>query len=487
MNAIRILTFIIISTIIPQLIFGQFPLTYNIETNIISGNGNYTPFYLMNNQHGQVSFNPNNGYLRAGIHKDIDINQRFSYGFGLDIIGAYNNDSPIYLQQIYGNLKYRCLGLSIGTKETGNLIQNDQLSSGSMIWSGNSRPIPQISIGIPRFVNIPLTNEWVQIKGEISYGAFFEKKYQDKHRHDNSMYTNKLLYHRKYLMLKFEKDKPFYGIIGIDMAAQFGGTTYNYPGEPIIKFRSDLKAFLQVFIPMSGGANDPGIDQVNIVGNHLGSYLMEFGYKQKDWRSKIYYEHFCDDHSGMIFKNKFDGLWGLEFSTHHQWPITGFVFEVMNSTNQSGPFLWDKTDEIPIQVSGGDYYYGHVCYNGWTHQGHTIGNPFITSPGYNTDGYLGFKSSRVRAFHVGFNGYVIPELKYRVLAGHQRGWGTPFVPFTHIAHEFSTLIDFDYQPKKLKGWNFNLAGAFDKGTLFGDNWGIQIGIRKEGILFQKKQ
>ncbi|WP_055097738.1 capsule assembly Wzi family protein [Gabonia massiliensis] len=486
MTKIKIVIYIFF-LLISQIVSAQFALQYNIETNIITGNGKYTPFYLMNNRQGKISFKPNNGYLQALIHRDIDTNKRFSYGFGLNIIGAYNNGSPIYLQQLYGDIKYRCLGLSIGAKETGNLIQNDQLSSGSMIWSGNSRPIPQVSIGIPNFVEIPHTNGWMQIKGEIAYGIFVDNKYQIKNKAEGMQYSKNVLFHRKYLLIKIDnKNKPFFGSIGIDMAAQFGGTEWDTYGRKI-QFSSNLKSFIHIFIPMAGGDNTPDIDQVNIEGNHLGSYLMEFGYKQKDWKSKIYYEHFFEDHSGMIFKNKLDGLWGLEFSTQHQWPITGFVFEVMNSTNQSGPFLWDKTDEIPIQVSGGDYYYGHACYNGWTHQGHTIGNPFITSPGYNTDGYLGFKSSRVRAFHVGFNGYVIPELKYRVLAGHQRGWGTPFVPFTHIAHEFSTLIDFDYQPKKLKGWNFNLAGAFDKGSLFGNNWGIQIGIRKEGILFQKKQ
>ena len=478
---------ILFLSIIPQIILAQFSLNYNVETNVVAGSGEYAPFCLMNNRHGQVSFRPNNGYLRAGIHKDIDTGKRFSYAFGVDLIGAYNNDYPVYLQQLYGDLKYRCLGLSVGAKEIGNLIQNDLLSSGSMMWSGNSRPIPQVSIGIPRFTDVPGTKGWMQIKGEISYGAFVDNKYQKNNKGDGMKYTQNVLFHRKYLLVKIEnKNKPFYGLVGIDMGAQFGGVEWDGGGRKI-KFSSDLKSFMHIFIPMPGGSNTPEIDQVNIEGNHLGSYLMEFGYKQPNWKSRIYYEHYYEDHSGMAFKNKFDGLWGYEFSTQHRWPVAGFVFEVMNSTHQSGPFLWDKTDEIPIQVSGGDSYYAHGCYNGWTHLGHTIGNPFIASPGYNTDGNLGFKSSRVRAFHAGINGYVVPGLQYRILAGHQRSWGTHYAIFTHIAHEFSTLIDLNYQPKKWKGWNFNLAGAFDKGTLFGDNWGIQIGIRKEGILFQTKK
>ncbi|MCH5327792.1 MAG: hypothetical protein J1E02_02130 [Coprobacter sp.] len=468
-----------------QISVAQFALEYDVEANAIAGNGGYAPFYLMNNRQGLVSFRPNNGYLRAGIHKNMESGKRFSYAFGFDMVGAYGRDAPVYVQQLYGELKYRCLGLSVGAKEMGNVMANDRLSSGSMIWSGNARPIPQVRLGIPHFVKV---TDWLQLKGEISYGAFLENRYQDKHRFDNSMYTRNVLYHRKYVMFKFEKDRPFYGIVGVDMAAQFGGTNYNNVGtDKTIRFRSDLAAFMRVFVPLSGTESDPGIDQINVVGNHVGSYWLEVGYKQKEWNTRAYYEHYFDDHSGMGFRNKLDGLWGIEFSTPHRWPVTGFVFEVMNSTHQSGPFLWDKTDEIPVQVSGGDYYYGHVCYNGWTHQGHTIGTPFITSPGYNTDGYLGFKNSRSRAFHVGADGYIVPELTYRVLVGHQRGWGNPYVPFTHISHEFSTLIDFDYRPKKWQGWKFNLSGAFDKGTLFGDNWGIQFGVRKEGTLFRSKK
>ena len=99
----------------------------------------------------------------------------------------------------------------------------------------------------------------------------------------------------------------------------------------------------------------------------------------------------------MIFKNKWDGLWGIEYRTIKKKSITGAVFEIMNSKDQSGPFLFDKTEELPLKTSGADFYYGHMAYNGWTHRGHTMGTPFIASPGYNTDGFLGF-NRRIHIF-----------------------------------------------------------------------------------------
>ena len=335
-----------------SIIHAQFTLQYSAETNIITGNGEFTPFYLMNNRGGVISFTPNNGYLRAGVSKKIDNDKRFSYGFGIDLIGSYNNDATIYLQQLYGEIKYRCLGLMIGSKEQYSLMRDRELSSGSMVWSGNSRPIPQVSVGIPHFVNFPGTNGWMQIKGEISYGIFVDDAYQKEHKGEGKPYSKHVLYHRKYLILKFEKEKPFYGSIGIDMAAQFGGTIYDNPNfkTSVTKFPSGIKSFFKVFVPLSGGNDSPLIDQVNVTGNHLGSYLLEIGYRKKNWHAKLYHERYFDDHSGMIFKNKWDGLWGIEYRTIKKKPITGAVFEIMNSKDQSGPFLFDKTEELPSDI-----------------------------------------------------------------------------------------------------------------------------------------
>lgn len=48
------------------------------------------------------------------------------------------------------------------------------------VWfgPGTAGPIPQVSVGIPHFVNFPGTNGWMQIKGEISYGIFVDDAYK---------------------------------------------------------------------------------------------------------------------------------------------------------------------------------------------------------------------------------------------------------------------------------------------------------------------
>ena len=466
----------------------DFNLSYNAEANIICGGGEYTPFWVMNNSGGVVSDKNNSGYLRLGLFKSVAEDKKFSYSFGLDVVGAYRNEAPIYLQQAYFDAKLKNWSIFVGAKEEKSMMWDQELSSGGMINSNNARPIPQIYIGLPKFTLVPFTKGWLSVRGGIAYGWFVDNCYQKDFKAEGMQYTKNLLYHRKNIIFKIgHETKPFYGIIGIDMAAQFGGTVYDYKGNMTVKFPSGIKEYLKVFIPLEGGDDSPAIDQVNVSGNHLGIYILALGYKKADWEVKAYYEHYFDDHSGMTFRNKFDGLWGLSFRKKDKFYVEGVTFEVMNATNQSGPFLWDARDEIPVQVSAGDHYYAHIMYNGWTHRGHTMGTPFITSPLYNKDGYLGFVNNITRAFYGGVDGTIIDGLRYKLLLSHQRGWGISYAPYTDIKHQFSTILQLSYTHSKTKGWNFSLAGAFDKGNLIGDNWALQIGVRKCGIIVDKNK
>lgn len=460
----------------------DFELRYETEINVISGDGDFTPFWLSANRQGMVSLSPNNGYLRAGVYKDVNREDRFSYGFGVDIAGAYEQSAPFYIQQAYVDLKYRSLGLTVGSKEYTSLLENAELSSGSMVWSGNARPVPQILVGVPRFTNVPGTNGWMQVKGEVSYGISTDANYQRDRYKKPFSYARNILFHRKNLILKFEKDAPFYGIVGIDMAAHFGGDVY-YANGSVVHCPTDLESFLKVFVPMSGGSNSTWSDQVNILGNHVGSYLMEFGYKRDDWRVKIYKEHYFDDHSGMIFKNWQDGLWGVEFNRGGRSWLTGAVFECMNSTDQSGPILWNKNETIPIQVSGADDYYNNIY--GWAHWGMTQGTPFITSPDYNADGYMSVRNSRVRAFHVGLKGCISNEFEYRFLSSYSKNWGTLYLPFFKIKDNYSGVLELKYAPRKYAGWSFGAALGVDTGSLLGDNWGLQFSVKKSGIILKR--
>ena len=63
-----------------------------------------------------------------------------------------------------------------------------------MTWSGNARPIPQVQIGIPEYVQLLPR---LGLKGEISYGWFTDNKYQREQVGEKYWYTKSIKYHHK--------------------------------------------------------------------------------------------------------------------------------------------------------------------------------------------------------------------------------------------------------------------------------------------------
>ena len=77
--------------------------------------------------------------------------------------------STFILQQAYADIRYKWLGILIGSKEIDSPLLNQQLSSGGLTWSGNARPIPQVWIGLPEYVQVLPR---LALKAEMSYGWF---------------------------------------------------------------------------------------------------------------------------------------------------------------------------------------------------------------------------------------------------------------------------------------------------------------------------
>ena len=168
------LSLIHIFLLLPLNSYAQFTkgLSYQAETGVSFSGGEHTPFWLTANKQGLSAIEKNNGYLRAGIFRELENDKRFSYAFGADLAVAYNFTSTFVVQQLYADLKYRCLGVSIGSKERHSEFNNPLLSSGGLTFSGNARPIPQVRIGIPEYTFVPGTKDWLAFKGHIAYGMF---------------------------------------------------------------------------------------------------------------------------------------------------------------------------------------------------------------------------------------------------------------------------------------------------------------------------
>ncbi len=466
-------------------------LEYDISTCVSTGIGENIPFHLRSIKHGIWGIDKNQGLIKAGFDKSVDYNKYFDYGFGLDIVGAYNMPDNFFVQELYGEVKYGWFYFMLGSRENYGIFKNKNLSSGGMVWSGNSRPIPQLKVGFDNFHTIPGTNGWLQIYGEASYGYFIDSNWlRDNFNYQNSFITTNVWYHHKSLFFRSKESKKLVFTIGAELAAQFGGDCKRYSnGEVYKSTNSHLKFsdFLRVLIPSSGGSHSELGDQVYYYGNHLGSWHILGDYKFNNNQSlKAYTEWVFEDGSGIGRMNGWDGLWGIEYNNENANSIlSGVAFEYLGTRNQGGPIHWAPNDhpgtELENPATGADDYYNNYNYNGWAHFGNAIGNPLLLSPIYNKDGYLRFKHSRVRAFHIAAEGNISKYFSYIVKYSHNKAWGTPYVPRKiEKANAFS--LDISYQPKELKGWTFNGAMGWDGGSLYGENIGFQVSIRKTGLL-----
>lgn len=438
--------------------------------------GDFSPFWLANNKFGLGSDKKDSEYLRVNAYAKDKIGSFGSIAIGVDVVVSHNLHSDFNFHQLYADVKHRSLNLSVGAKERYSLFKNKDLSTGGLTLSNNARPIPQIELSIPDFVTVPHTKELLQVMGGMSYGWFGDDKF--KHRNSaDGYYADKVLYHRKYGFLKYSSNPAWDFIAGLEMDTQWGGHFY-HNGEFWDKGSAKLSDFFKVLIPMKGGSDSNLTDRQNIVGNVYGSSHFIINHKRQDFSVKVYHEHFFEDHSGLIFKNMPDGLYGIELNLARKELISSVLFEYLCTKDQSGPMLWDKNEEIPVQVSGGDNYYNHVDYTSLSNYGFVLGNPLLTSPIYNKGQSLTVYNTRLSSFHGGISGYLSSDLKYRALVSYSRSWGTFLIPSTSIRNQFSSMLEAVYTPKRFANWIFTGAVAYDKSNMIGDNIGLQIKISK---------
>lgn len=461
---------------------------YEVEAMAsVSSPSGHTPFWFITNRAGLGSTKPNTGYVRAAAHLKGEISKYWSWRGGADLVGAWRAEAPFMIRELYGAIKYRPFELLVGSKIEDNSLVDKNLSSGDLLFSGNSLPIPQVKVSIPEYLSVPFLNNWLAFKAYASVGMFTDADWQADFVRPSARSYKDVLYHTKGLHLKVGRPDRFPLIFEghFDMASQFGGKIM-LGGEVYKKMPSSFGDFFKhIFIPTGGGGPDFPGEQSNVLGNHVGQWSARLTYapQNSDIRVSAYYLHYFEDHSMMFFDYVWrDGLYGLDITLPKNPFISKLVYEYLSTKDQSGPVYWDHTPDIPEQVSGCDNYYNHSLYGGWFHWGQGIGNPLVVSPIWNVDHGLRFACNRVVAHHIGATGDPLSWLRWRVLASYTRGWGTYGSPYVDVKRSLNLLGEITYTPQQLNGWSATFSVGYDRGGIIGESKGLMLSIKKTGIL-----
>ena len=483
-------------------------LQYQVEMQVSAADGT-TPLWLNANKYGLSSLESSNGYVRGKLFRPLqnDSTRRWGIGYGLDVAVPYHYTSNVVVQQFFGELRWLHGVVTVGSKEYPMQLKNNLLSSGAQTFGNNARPVPQVRMALSEYWRLPFGNGWIRLKGHVAYGKMTDQNWQHDFTQYQGKYTDGARFHSKagYLMIgNPEGYYPFSLELGLEMAAQFGGTTYIRNGSEtrVYKGNNGLSGMWHAFMP--GGADVPeqGTAYQNAEGNQLGSYLLRANYDEDTWKLSFYAEKYFEDHSSML-QLDYDGygtgeewdvskkrryflydfrdmMLGLELNLKYKRMVRNIVFEYLYTKYQSGPLYHDHTQGISAHISGKDNFYNHYVYPGWQHWGQTIGNPLYRSPIYNENGRIEFQDNRFMALHLGVDGAPLDHLTYRVLATYQEGLGTYDQPYVKRHHNVSLLAEMAYSFPG--NWKVRGSYGMDAGAILGHNYGFQLTVSKGGLL-----
>lgn len=479
-----------------------------IMTNASSGR---TAPYMLGSWNDGILNMKNSAIFDAAVSKQMSRDGRFDWGAGAEILTGYQHSldfarydgnkgdwtvsemrpAAFTIQQLYAEARYRSLWMLAGMKPHNSKIVDSSLSSGDLVRSNNARPIPGITVGFIDFQDIPFTNGWLQIDGQIMYGKFFDNDYRRKQYNQyNALIATDIYYTYKYCYFRTKPSENLSVIFGMQTAGQFGGTTTLYRKGQVVKteqrgFR--VKDIFKMFFPTLGNGN------AYYEGNSLGSWSLRARYRlDADKELAFYWEKPFEDGSGIACRNGMDGLYGLQFSTAKTGWLTDVVVEYLDFTNQSGPLHWAPGDNpgttITTEATGGDNYYNNDTYGSYVNYGMAIGSPMVMSPIYNADGYPEFVYNRMRGAHLALAGKPTQNIGYRLMCGWQKGYAMGRLPLANAKTDFSAMAEVDWNASCIKsGLNAKLKIGFDSGELRGDNFGASLAISYSGCLNFKRK
>ncbi len=439
---------------------GNDSLHYSWQVGALVSGGRQAPFWLQNNQHGDVSSSPYSGNLNLCLYKNESHPERWwDYDFAVQLTARLQSHIPSinqpiaigYFNQLYAHIRLLFFDLTAGIKPLDYSAGDPALSCGNLLFSTNAHAFPRITIGIDKWTAIPGLFGYAEIKGGLTHGWLG----------DNAEVVSKTLLHHKFIGGRVGGRLPVNVSYEFHHVAQWGGysTVYGDLGN-------NFNAWLNALLVHSGGTMRN--DQINAQGNHIGYQQLTMDVKGDGWIVSVYWQTINEDGpirfigKGMNAK---DGLWGVCLQQTRWLFISGITYEFVNTTDQSGPFH----DKDGCVYGGNDSYYTNSIYTqGWTYFGRNLGSPLLSQD-----------NTRVMAHHIGIKGDIF-GWRYRTLCTYTDNYGTYLRPIS--MHNTALLLEV----KKCvpQAWNleFGVALCGDFGNQFGNRFGAMLTICKQGLI-----
>lgn len=442
-----------------------------------AGSNGDLPFWLAANQQGTVDPTSANAGVRVGLRHPFAAKSGFDYAFGGTLLGRASRYGTATVHELYGQLQYWRLQLTVGRKEQSVGRVDTSLSLGSVTRSRNASPLPRVSLSSNGYVGLPGTGGGLAVKGYFAYG-----------RLESDRFVEKALLHEKYLYVRFlPPDLPVNAYAGIAHHVQWGGTSpLDGPRDASFGQGLDVAIGGDVF---ARGSYDSSTDAVG--ANHLAMYDFSLSADLGEVRGLAYRQFYHEDTPSFLFRNPWDGLWGVSLRRKDSDAlVTGILWEHLRMTRHNAKFSEG-------QERGADTYYNHSLYHGgWTYQGRTLGNPFLTpartTPGFD-DSIPGITNNIVVAQHVGLEGHLTAGLFYELLGTYSRNYGAQGVCQTSACtsrgdertdrrDQWSFRFNVRGPLSQQHNLRFRVSAALDTGEFYEERVGGSFALLWQGPL-----
>lgn len=430
-----------------------------------AGSGEGLPFWLAANQHGRVDPTSSNAGLQFSAHHPFTGSAGLDYAFGIEMLGRVSRNSTATLHQLYGQVRYWKLQLTVGRREQSIGRVDTSLSLGSTTHSRNAPPLPRISVASSGYVAVPGTGGALAFKGYLSHGWM-----------ESDRFVEDALVHEKYLYARFlPPEFPVNAHAGITHHVQWGGT---HPEEG--PQQSSLARWGDVLIGDEVLVEGPRTDSPTFNPNHLAMYDFSLSVDLGSARGRAYRQFYHEDIASFRFRNVWDGLWGVSLRRDDPEAfVSALLWEHFRTTRQSA--RRDLNER-----RGSDSYYNHGHYeDGWTYQGRTLGTPLLT-PASTTPGVRSFAkgiaNNIVVAHHLGVEGYLGAELAYQLLGTYSRNYGARSrcdrcnYERTDRRDQYSFRVGVNGPLLGYSNLQFRVAVALDTGEFYDERIGFSFAL-----------
>jgi hypothetical protein len=401
------------------------------------------PFWFYANRHGLFDRETSFAGL-AGTRYERKINSNNSVSARAAISYKNGLNTTFFINELYATYSYKMLMFEAGIKQRETKYDNLSSVGGDILWSGNARAIPGVNFVVKEPIKLL---SWLGVRGNFAHYQFFDDRVVDHPK-----------VHHKSLFFDFKISKNQSISAGLVHYVQWGGTSPEY-GDQDISF----KDFAKVVFGVSGGNTEN--DQINALGNHIGSYRLKYQLEKEAYALEVYYQSIFEDRSGRELNNFPDGVWGLFFKPKKISFISSILYEYLQTVSQSGR---PRPLEEVNQNSGGDNYFNNTVYtSGWTYFGQTIGAPFMTP----SDTNIGIINNRSIVHHLGVSGSFW-KLNYELKGTYEERFGNYSAPLIPTEKAFYSLAHVTY-PSKFG--NFSTQIGIDYSSYTSETFGIGIG------------